>query len=135
VAKRKGIDHVLVLNVLKHESGGNRKAVSSVGARGLMQVMPFHFKSCGISNPNSATQSITCGTGILAEALKEAKGDVGMALAIYNGGGYGKRKFNEGYPCVPYVKGMRNDCLQNKYYVKNIYSAYVGDLKKMGEPT
>lgn len=128
-AKRKGVDHVLVLNVLRHESGGNRKAVSSVGARGLMQVMPEHYPRCGVSDPFNKKQNLTCGIGILASALKEAKGNVKLALAMYNGNPVWARKmYNTNWPCKRYP----SDCGQNKYYVKNIYSAYVGDLKAMG---
>jgi soluble lytic murein transglycosylase-like protein len=168
VAKRKGIDHVLVLNVWQQESKGKHTAVSDAGAIGVGQVMPFHFRNAGIANIGrkewdktishevdkwgssfvkhskyrtelekgfNAKKNATASIGILAESLKQAKGNVGLALAIYNGGGYGKRKFSQGYPCAPYVKGKRNDCLQNKHYVKNIYSAYVADLKKLEEPT
>jgi soluble lytic murein transglycosylase-like protein len=163
-SKKKGIDHVLVLNVWQQESKGKHNAVSEAGAIGIGQVMPFHFRNAGIANIGheewdhtikhevdkwgrdfvkhskyrtelekgfNATKNATASIGILANALKQARRNVGLALAIYNGGGYGKRKFKAGYPCAPYVRGKRNDCLQNKYYVKNIYSAYLADLKNM----
>jgi soluble lytic murein transglycosylase-like protein len=168
VAKRKGIDHVLVLNVWQVESQGYQNAVSEAGALGVGQIMPFHFRSIGIADIGKeewektikwevkrwgrkyvehsvyrkelekafdAKKNVTGSVGILASSIKSANGNIRKGLAIYNGGGYGAKKFNEGYPCAPYVKGKINDCLQNKHYVKNIYSAYVGDLKKMGEPT
>jgi soluble lytic murein transglycosylase-like protein len=163
-AKRKGIDHVLVLNVWEQESKGKHDAVSEAGAIGIGQVMPFHFRNAGIANIGkeewektiqyevkrwgrdfvkhskyrtelekgfNAKKNATASIGIIAGALKQARGNVGLALAIYNGGGYGRKKFSQGYPCAPYVRGRRNDCLQNKHYVKNIKGAYLSDLKNM----
>lgn len=86
VANKKGVDPVLVYAVIHQESGFRLDAGSHAGAKGLMQVMPFHFKRCGVSNGFNAYQNTTCGIGILADALKDANGDLKIALSVYNSG-------------------------------------------------
>ncbi|MCC7000526.1 MAG: transglycosylase SLT domain-containing protein, partial [Gemmatimonadaceae bacterium] len=51
-ATRAGLDPQLVLGVMYHESGFKKYAVSSVGARGYMQVMPFWVKQIGTADQN-----------------------------------------------------------------------------------
>ncbi len=73
-----------------------------------MQVMPFHFKRCGVSNGFNAYQNTTCGIGILADALHDAGGDLKVALSLYNSGKKdGYKRFSE-----------------TKNYVANITSHY-----------
>ncbi len=51
-AKRAGLDPQLVLGLIQVESGFKKYAVSSAGARGYMQVMPFWVKLIGGRNDN-----------------------------------------------------------------------------------
>jgi soluble lytic murein transglycosylase-like protein len=78
------LDPNLVATVMQIESCGWPGAVSSSGAQGLFQVMPFHFA------PAEAMQDpdVNAGRGLayLALGLQRAGGDVGRALAGYNGG-------------------------------------------------
>lgn len=95
-AKQKKVDPVLVYAVIKQESGFRLKAGSHAGAKGLMQVMPFHFRACGVSNGFNAYQNTTCGIGILADALNDSHGNLKIALSIYNSGQKnGYLRFNE----------------------------------------
>lgn len=129
-AKKKGVDPVLVLNVISQESAGNHRATSGVGAKGLMQVMPMHYKACGVSNPFDAKQNLTCGIGILANALKQAGGNHRLALAMYNGEPtWARRMYKQNWPCVR----IPSDCGQNREYVKRISQRYESDIKAMRE--
>jgi soluble lytic murein transglycosylase-like protein len=78
------IDPNLVATVIQIESCGDPLAVSSSGAQGLFQVMPFHFKA-GEDMLDVRTNGRR-GMEYLAESLEIAAGDPGLALAGYNGG-------------------------------------------------
>jgi soluble lytic murein transglycosylase-like protein len=79
-----GLDPNLVATVMQIESCGNPQAVSSVGAQGLFQVMPFHFtEGEEMLNPDTNAQR---GLAYLVQSLSLTQGHVGMALAGYNGG-------------------------------------------------
>ena len=66
------------------ESCGAPSAVSSAGAQGLFQVMPFHF-AAGEDTLDPDTNAAR-GLAYLALGLARASGDAGLALAGYNGG-------------------------------------------------
>ncbi|HNB51581.1 MAG TPA: lytic transglycosylase domain-containing protein [Anaerolineales bacterium] len=78
------IDPNLVATVMQIESCGNPQAVSSVGASGLFQVMPFHFQAG--ENPFDPNTNAYRGMSYLSRALESFGGDVKMALAGYNAG-------------------------------------------------
>jgi hypothetical protein len=59
-ATRAGLDPQLVLGLIQVESGFKKYAVSSVGARGYMQVMPFWAGSSAPKTPTSFTCAPTC---------------------------------------------------------------------------
>ncbi|NOR83802.1 MAG: transglycosylase SLT domain-containing protein [Ardenticatenales bacterium] len=78
------LDPNLVAVVMQIESCGNPRAVSSAGARGLFQVMPFHFEyGEDMLDPDT---NAARGLGYLLESLALTDGHWGMALAGYNGG-------------------------------------------------
>ena len=66
------------------ESCGNPRAVSSAGAMGLFQVMPFHFLAT--DNPYNPNTNAARGLAYLARSLEFANGDAHLAMAGYNGG-------------------------------------------------
>lgn len=85
-AYKRGLDPVTVLAVLLIESEGNPKATSPVGARGLMQVMPWwvgRIDECG-RDLYDIEDNLCTGTWILAEALGRLN-DERRALLAYNG--------------------------------------------------
>ncbi len=86
-ANRVGLQPELVLAVIHTESTFNRFAVSSVGAQGLMQIMPFWRKELGRIDDNliELETNIRYGTTILSYYLKREKGNLSRALARYNG--------------------------------------------------
>jgi soluble lytic murein transglycosylase-like protein len=86
-AVRAGLDPQLVLAVIEIESGFRKYAVSSAGARGYMQVMPFWVKLIGQPGHNlfRLRTNIKYGCVILRHYLSEEKGDFFRALGRYNG--------------------------------------------------
>ena len=78
------LDPNLVATVIQIESCGNPQAVSSAGASGLFQVMPFHFAQ-GEDMLDPETHALR-GLSYLVQSLGITDGHVGMALAGYNGG-------------------------------------------------
>lgn len=86
-ASRAALPPELVLAVIEVESNFDRWAVSSAGAQGLMQVMPFWLKEIG--RPDDSLQdprtNLRMGCTILRYYLDMEKGDLGKALARYNG--------------------------------------------------
>ena len=84
---RAGLDPQLVLGLIQVESGFKKYAVSSAGARGFMQVMPFWIKVIGRSDDNlfHLRTNLRYGCTILRHYLDIEKGDLYRALGRYNG--------------------------------------------------
>ncbi len=78
------LDPDLIATVMQIESCGDPTAVSSAGAAGLFQVMPFHFLEG--ENPFHPEDNARRGLSYLAACLAHADGEVALALAAYNGG-------------------------------------------------
>ncbi len=87
-AKRAGLDTGLVLGLMQVESGFKKYAVSIVGARGLMQVMPFWSRVIGDGDPKKLFQmqtNLRYGCSILRMYIDMEGGNLYMALGRYNG--------------------------------------------------
>ena len=86
-AMRAGLDPQLVLGLMEVESGFRKYAISSAGARGYMQVMPFWVKLLGRPGDNlfHARLNVRYGCVILRHYLDIEKGDYYRALGRYNG--------------------------------------------------
>ncbi|MES2205344.1 MAG: lytic transglycosylase domain-containing protein [Pseudomonadota bacterium] len=86
-ASRAGLEPEMVLGLIHVESGFRKYAVSSVGARGFMQVMPFWPKTIGTKEQNlfHLRTNIRYGCTILRHYLDIEKGNLVRALARYNG--------------------------------------------------
>ncbi|MEO6927617.1 MAG: transglycosylase SLT domain-containing protein [Casimicrobiaceae bacterium] len=86
-AIRAGLDPQLVLGVIHHESGFNKYAFSSAGARGYMQVMPFWVRQIGSADQNlfALRTNLRYGCTILRHYLDVEHGDLYRALGRYNG--------------------------------------------------
>ncbi|GAB6143884.1 transglycosylase SLT domain-containing protein [Desulfocicer niacini] len=85
-ARKFKVDFSLIKAIIEVESAYNPRAVSSKGARGLMQIMPFNFDELNISDPFEPSQNIMGGTRYLTELINQYKGNVKHALAAYNAG-------------------------------------------------
>ncbi|MDO9234263.1 MAG: transglycosylase SLT domain-containing protein [Methylotenera sp.] len=86
-ATRAGIDPQMVLGLIQVESGFKKYAVSSVGARGFMQVMPFWVRSIGANDHNlfHLRLNLRYGCTILRHYIDIERGDLYRALGRYNG--------------------------------------------------
>ena len=105
-----GLSPALVRAVIKTESDGNPRCVSSAGAMGLMQLMPANVKEAGISDPFDPEQNVAAGTKQLAGLLKQYGGNLDLALAGYNAGPGNVRKYGGIPPFTEtqnYVKRVR----------------------------
>ena len=87
-SKRAGLDITLVMGLIQVESNFRKFAVSHVGARGYMQVMPFWTRVIGDSDPGKLFHmqtNLRFGCVILRHYLDRDRGDHFMGLGRYNG--------------------------------------------------
>jgi soluble lytic murein transglycosylase-like protein len=87
-AKRAGLEPSLVLGLIQVESGFRKYAISTAGARGYMQVMPFWTKAIGDGNASRLFHmqtNLRFGCVILRHYLDVEKGNLYLALGRYNG--------------------------------------------------
>ncbi len=128
-----GIDKYLVYSIMKVESGFDPKAVSSAGAKGLMQLMDDTSSECnrkanfGYTIPDDmfdAEKNIRTGCFYL-KTLMDTYGDTTLAVTAYNGGTGNVGKWLEnsrlsdgegGLSDIPYT--------ETKNYVKKVLRAY-----------
>jgi soluble lytic murein transglycosylase-like protein len=87
-SRRAGLDVSLVLGLIQVESNFRKFAVSSAGARGYMQVMPFWARSIGDGDASRLFHmqtNLRFGCVILRHYLDRESGDLFMTLGRYNG--------------------------------------------------
>lgn len=87
-SKRAGLEPSLVLGLIQVESNFRKFAVSSAGARGYMQVMPFWARLIGDGDAGKLFQlqtNLRFGCVILRHYLDAERGDLVLALGRYNG--------------------------------------------------
>ena len=87
-SRRAGLDTALVLGLIQVESAFRKFAVSSAGARGYMQVMPFWTRVIGDGDPTRLFHmqtNLRFGCVILRHYLDRERGDLFMTLGRYNG--------------------------------------------------
>ena len=80
------IDTDLLASVIEQESGGHAHAVSRIGARGLMQLMPATAAELGVKNSFAPAQNVQGGTAYLDQLLRRYHNNLPLALAAYNAG-------------------------------------------------
>lgn len=119
-ASKHNVHPALIAAIMHAESGFNPRAVSPVGARGLMQINGITQKHLGVRNVFDPKQNINGGAKYLRELLNTFRGNMRLAVASYNAGPGAVRKF-KGVP--PYKETRR-------YVVKvmKLYRTYKGQL-------
>ena len=116
-----GVNSALVKAVIQAESRFNPLAVSPVGAKGLMQLMPMIAKEYGALDPLDAKQNIFAGVKYLSNLLDRYNGNVSMALAGYNAGPTAVKRFR-GIPPYRETRG----------YVRKIQNLIAEGVKSAG---
>ncbi len=99
-SRRHKVDPDLIRSVILAESGGNPQAVSSKGARGLMQLMDATAREMRVSDSMQPRDNIMGGSRYLALMIDRFKGDYQKALAAYNAGPSTVEKYR-GIPPFP----------------------------------
>ena len=112
-AEKHRVDPALVFAVIDAESGWNPFAVSSKGARGLMQLMPDKARELGVEDSFDPQQNLEGGVRHLRSLLERYNGNLDFALAAYNAGGGAVRRAG-GVPNYP----------ETRNYVRKITDSY-----------
>ncbi len=112
-AYRYKLEPAIIKAIIMAESGFNPKAVSEVGARGLMQLMPRTARSLGVEDSFKPAHNIEAGARYFKYLLDQFDGEIKLALAAYNAGGFNVRKYG-GIPPFKETKFYINKVL--KYY-------------------
>jgi LysM repeat protein len=108
------LDPRLVMAVVQKESGGNPRARSHVGAKGLMQLMPDTARSLGVKDAYDAQANMKAGTKYL-KSLIDDFGDVRLGLMAYNWGPGNVRS---------YLKGHKKPPKETRNYVPAVLAYY-----------
>jgi len=122
-AKTYGLDEAWLRAIAHAESGFDADAVSSKGARGVMQLMPNVIADYGVEDPHAPAESIRAGAQHLRSLLRRYKGDRTLALAAYNAGIGTVDRF-DGVP--PYA--------ETRAYIAKVQALYVRYRAAMGNP-
>ncbi len=105
-AAKERLEPGLLRALIRVESNFNHKATSRVGAKGLMQIMPFtalelgNKKALDHRNPRA---NVLAGSHYLRTLINQFSGDLKMALAAYNAGPSAVAKY-KGIPPFPETK-------------------------------
>ena len=85
-SREHNVDVDLLASLVEAESGGNARAVSRAGARGLMQLMPGTANELGVADSFKPDQNVRGGTAYLDVLLTRYHDNMALALAAYNAG-------------------------------------------------
>lgn len=108
-----GVADSLIKSVIKAESANNTRAVSSSGAKGLMQLMDTTAQDLGVKNVFNPRENIFAGTKYLKQLLNRFGGNEEKALAAYNAGPGNVEKYG-GIPPFAETQNYVKRVLKNK---------------------
>lgn len=108
-----GIESSLIKAVIHAESSFNHRAISSKGAQGLMQLMPYTADELSVDDPYDPEDNIFGGTKYLSMLMDRFDNDKQLAIAAYNAG----PESVESYKGVPPYEETKN-------FVKKVLKYY-----------
>jgi len=117
-AQQYQLEPAFIHAVITAESAYQKTAISSAGAKGLMQLMPETAKRFGVDDPFNAQQSINAGSAYLYKLLQEFKSKR-LALAAYNAGEGTVRKYNKQIPPYPETQNYVSKVMDFYWYYKD----------------
>jgi hypothetical protein len=117
------IDPSLIRSMIATESGFNPRAISTKGARGLMQLMPETAKRLGVNNSFDPEQNIHGGIKHLRSLLNSFNEDISLSLAAYNAGENLVQRLGR----IPSIKETQD-------YVKSITKRYDKSKSELKPP-
>ncbi|MCX5818949.1 MAG: lytic transglycosylase domain-containing protein [Deltaproteobacteria bacterium] len=123
-SERYRIDSALVKAVIKAESNFNHRAVSPVGARGLMQLMPATAATLQVKDSFHPETNIDGGVRYLRYLMNMFNGNLPLVLAAYNAGENAVMRHNNRIPPYP----------ETQTYVKRVLTYFDGYSKRSGTP-
>ena len=120
-AEKYQVDSALIKAVIKAESNFNHKAVSPVGARGQMQLMPTTASYLQVPDSFHPEQNIEGGVRYLRYLLNLYPNNLPLALAAYNAGEGAVSRYNNRIPPYRETQGYVTRVLNyfNKYLSDN----------------
>ena len=150
MAGKFGVPAQLIHSIIKVESDYDPRAVSSKGAKGLMQLMPATAQRYGVRNVFDPEDNIEGGVRYLKDLMTLYDRDTNLVLAAYNAGQSAVAKYG-GIPpyreTIDYIakirqNGYRKDIIGNKIYrfvdekgrtvITNDYLTYKQHLARQG---
>jgi len=123
-SERYRIDSALVKAVIKAESNFDHRAVSAVGARGLMQLMPATAATLQVKDSFHPETNIDGGVRYLRYLMNMFNGNLPLVLAAYNAGENAVMRHNNRIPPYP----------ETQTYVKRVLNYFDGYSKRSGTP-
>jgi len=123
-ATANGLSPALVRAVIQTESAFNPRAVSHVGAMGLMQLMPGTARELGVVDPFDPNDNIRGGTKYLRTLLDRFDGKVELALAAYNAGPGAVER----YDGIPPYRETRNYVAKLSNMIKGVKTITRGSM-------
>jgi len=124
-ARKHNVPVELICGVIIQESGGNHRAVSKAGARGLMQLMPGTARRFGVKNSFDPAENIDGGTKYLRFLLDRFDGKVELALAGYNAGEHNVEKYGNKIPPFKETQAYVPNVLRYTQAMIDIFSARI----------
>ncbi|HEX6323077.1 MAG TPA: lytic transglycosylase domain-containing protein [Vicinamibacterales bacterium] len=123
-AEANRLNPALVRAVIQTESAFNPRAVSHVGAMGLMQLMPATARDLGVVDPFDPDDNIRGGTRYLRSMLDRFDGNVELALAAYNAGPGAVERFDG----IPPYRETRNYVAKLSNLIKGVKTITRGSM-------
>lgn len=147
-ARLASIDHAAIYAVARQESNFDVDAISRVGARGLMQLMPATARETasllGVSYSASrltsdAAYNALLGSTYLSRQLDRFDGSLIMAAAAYNGGGGNVNKWvraygnpnDSGVDPVVWIESIPFE--ETRKYVQRVLAGYMFYRERLGQ--